>query len=69
MVSKIQEIEDDELIEIGGTVYARVPRSWFKSIGLSNIDGTKTTKKIKRAKIEGKNGVFMGIWGEFQKKN
>ena len=68
MTSKILEIEDDEIVIISGTKYVRIPKGWDKSIGLANSDGSEETQKIKRAKIKGKHGVFMGIWGEFQNK-
>lgn len=69
MASKILEIEDDEIVIISGTRYARIPSSWDKSLGLANADGSKTTKKIKRAKIRGKHGIFMGIWGILQEQD
>ena len=68
MTSKILEVENDEIIDISGTKYVRIPKGFEKSIGITNFDGSKTSKQIKRAKIQGKHGVFMGVWGTFQSK-
>ena len=68
MSDKIIEIEDDELLEIGGSKYVRIPKSIEKSIGITNFDGSKTSKKIKRAKVQNKHGFCMSIWGEYQNK-
>lgn len=64
MTSIIKEIEDDEIVQIGGTYYVRVPASILKRIGLVNVDGSKKTTKIKRAIVDGKNGEFMAVWGK-----
>lgn len=63
MTSIIKEIEDDEIVQIGGTYYVRVPASQLKRLGLVSFDGSKKTTKIKRAIVDGKNGEFMAIWG------
>jgi hypothetical protein len=65
MTSIIKEIEDDELVQIGGSYYARVPAGALKRLGFMNADGTKETKKMKRAIIDGKNGEFMAVWGRY----
>lgn len=67
MSDKIIEIENDDIVEINGTNYVRIPKGWNKSIGITNFDGTKTSKKIKRAKVQNKHGFCMSIWGEYQK--
>ena len=68
MTSKIREIEDDEIVNISGTDYVRIPVGMKKQIGIINADGTQKSNKIKRAVIEGKFGTFLGVWGEFQSK-
>ena len=59
MTSIVKEIEDDEIVNINGTDYVRIPVGVKKRIGVLNADGSKRTDKIKRAIVDGKNGEFM----------